>query len=63
MTLFIAAIGLALAIEGLAYAIAPRAMKRFAAMVAGSDENGLRQSGIIAGALGAIIIYAVSRFM
>lgn len=63
MSVFIVALGLLLAAEGLLYAIAPDFMKRMAARMLASPSDQIRQSGIIAATLGAILIYIASRFL
>ncbi|MAI91386.1 DUF2065 domain-containing protein [Ponticaulis sp.] len=62
MSIFIFALGLLLAVEGLLYAIAPIFMKKLAAMLIGTEEDKVRQSGIIAATLGAVLIYIAARF-
>ena len=63
MSVFIVALGLLLAAEGLLYALAPDFMKHMAARLLGTERDQLRQSGIIAATLGAILIYIAARFM
>lgn len=53
------ALGLLLFIEGVLYALFPDAMRRFIAIVVSTPENQLRISGIIAIALGFLIIWLV----
>ena len=62
MSIFIFALGLLLAVEGLLYAIAPIFMKKLAAMLIGTEVDKVRQSGIIAATLGAVLIYIAARF-
>jgi uncharacterized protein YjeT (DUF2065 family) len=62
MTIIIVALGLLLAVEGLLYATCPNFMKKMAAMLLAAKEDQLRQSGIIAVATGAVIIYVAARF-
>jgi len=59
----VVALGLLLALEGLLYAIAPGAMKRFIAMVLTMPDDQIRQSGILAAAIGAVIIFIAARFL
>jgi len=61
--LLLAAFGLMLVFEGLAYALAPDMMKRMAAMVSALSPEDLRRSGLMAAIIGAVIAYAVIRFM
>lgn len=60
--LLLAALGLMLVIEGLAYALAPDMMKRMAAMISSLSPEELRQSGLMAAIIGALIAYVVVRF-
>ncbi|WP_421790947.1 DUF2065 domain-containing protein [Hyphobacterium sp.] len=53
-------VGLALAVEGLAYAAAPNAMKRMMADVINSPAGALRLAGLFALAVGVGLV-AVSR--
>lgn len=59
MTDFLAALGLAIAIEGLLYAAFPMQMKRAIEMVLGSPDNQIRVIGLIAAAIGLIVLYLV----
>ena len=54
-----AALGLVLVIEGLIYAIAPIAMKRIVAQVLVVSPASLRLSGLVAAALGVLVVWAV----
>jgi uncharacterized protein YjeT (DUF2065 family) len=49
--------GLAFALEGALYAIAPESMKRFAAMVAMEQPGRLRMAGLFAAALGVGLVW------
>ncbi|TRO95264.1 DUF2065 domain-containing protein [Glycocaulis profundi] len=49
--------GLAFALEGALYAIAPESMKRFAAMVAMEQPGRLRTAGLFAAALGVGLVW------
>lgn len=49
-------LGVALALEGFAYAAAPRAMKRVAAAAGLSDPARLRMAGLVAVAIGVGIV-------
>ena len=63
MAVIVFAIGLLFAAEGLLYAIAPGFMKKMAAMLIGSKEDQVRQSGILAVAVGAGLIFIAARFL
>jgi len=63
MTVFLFAFGLLLAFEGLLYAVAPGFMKRMAALLLSTPEDQVRQSGILAAALGAVLIFVAARFL
>ncbi|MEE2526275.1 DUF2065 domain-containing protein [Hyphobacterium sp. HN65] len=56
-------IGLALAVEGLAYAAAPGAMKRMMAEVLNSPAGALRLAGLFALALGVAIVALAQSFL
>lgn len=60
--LLLAAFGLMLVFEGLAYALAPDMMKRMAAMIASLSPEDLRRSGLMAAIIGALLAYVVVRF-
>ncbi len=55
----IAAVGLALAIEGALYAVFPEAMRRFLARVLERPVAALRTAGMLTTALGVGIVWAV----
>ncbi len=59
--LFLAAFGLWFLIEGLAYALAPDAMKRFLEWAARLTPDNIRSSGLWTAILGAILLYAALR--
>lgn len=59
----ILALGLLFAVEGLLYALAPNFMKRMAAMLLSLPEDQIRQSGILAAGLGAVIIFIAAKFI
>lgn len=50
-------LGVALAIEGLAYAAGPNVMKKIASAVGQSDPAQLRLSGVVAVALGVFLVW------
>lgn len=54
---FIAALGLVLAIEGIAFAAFPAATKRAMALLFESPESQLRAAGIAAAILGVIVVW------
>lgn len=56
MTLLVA-LGLAIALEGALYAIAPNAMKRAIAQILTLPEHTIRYAGIGALALGVLIVW------
>ena len=53
------AAGLALALEGAAYALFPNAMKRLIAVALATEEGSLRLSGLASVALGVCIVWLV----
>ncbi len=55
----LAAIGLALVLEGAAYALFPDAMRRAAAMLFAMGENAVRTAGLGAVLIGVAIVVAV----
>ena len=63
MSMILLALGLLLAAEGLLYALAPNKMKEILQLVFSMPSEAVRQSGLIAAAIGAIIIFIVGRFM
>ena len=63
MTVIVFAFGLLLAFEGLLYAVAPGFMKRMAALLLSTTEDQVRPSGILAAALGAVLIFVAARFL
>lgn len=56
-----AAIGLAIAIEGLLYALFPDGMKAAMAKVQDQPVNHLRAVGLVAAVVGVIIVWLVRR--
>ena len=54
-----AALGLAIAIEGIVYALFPEAMKRMMAMVMVQPTGSIRGAGIGAAGAGVIILWLV----
>ncbi len=57
MTDFLAALGLAFALEGVIYALAPAAMKNFMQRAQEAPEFVLRMGGLGAAALGVAIVW------
>ena len=53
------ALGLAIAIEGMAYALFPDAMKRMMAKVMDQPTSGIRTAGITGAVIGVFIIWLV----
>jgi hypothetical protein len=56
---FLTALGLAIAIEGLAYALFPQPMKKMLLQVLAQPLSSLRVAGVVAAALGVAIIWLV----
>jgi len=61
LPLLLAAFGLWFLIEGLAYAVAPDAMKRFLEWAARMTPPEIRSAGIWTAVLGAILFYGALR--
>jgi uncharacterized protein YjeT (DUF2065 family) len=59
MSLFVAALGLLLAIEGLTFAAFPGAAKRAAAAILETPEPTLRIVGLVAAILGVFMVWMV----
>jgi len=59
VTDFLAALGLAIALEGLLYAAFPDQMKRALELVLGSPNNQIRVIGFFAAGIGLIVLYWV----
>jgi len=53
----LAALGLAMAIEGLVYAVFPDAMKRFMAQVLAQPASRLRMAGLVAAVAGVFVVW------
>ena len=53
------AVALVLVLEGLLWAVSPSAMKRAAAMALGLADEQLRLGGLVAGALGVLLVWLV----
>ena len=63
MKTLVFSLGLLLAVEGLLYAAAPDFMKRMAALLIELSTEAIRQNGILAASLGAVLIYIAARFL
>jgi uncharacterized protein len=61
MSDLIAALGLALAVEGLLFAAFPEAVKRAMMEAAQSPSDRMRLVGIISAALGVVIVWAARK--
>lgn len=59
MTDLVVGIGLVLVIEGLAYAVAPALMKSVMAQMQDAPEQALRVIGVLAVALGVLIVWLI----
>jgi len=59
MALFLTAVGLAVAIEGVAYALFPAAMKKAMVQVLAQPESILRTAGLIAATAGVGLVWLV----
>jgi uncharacterized protein YjeT (DUF2065 family) len=55
----ITALGLALVIEGVLYALFPDAMRRMMAIVLGQPQSQIRAAGLFAAALGVLVVWLV----
>lgn len=56
-------LGIAIVIEGVAYAVAPSVMKQIAAAIGLSDPDQLRMAGLAAVAMGVFLVYLVQTFL
>jgi uncharacterized protein YjeT (DUF2065 family) len=63
MTELVAALGLVLVIEGLGYALAPRRFKAMMARAAEIPEERLRVGGIVAVAVGVMVVWVGRSFL
>lgn len=59
VTTLLTAIGLVFVLEGLLYALFPQAMKRTVAMLLEMPDNKVRDVGLMAAIIGAVIIWLV----
>lgn len=62
LMILLAAFGLWFLFEGLVYAAAPDAMKRFGEWLAGMPEATIRQSGLLSMGIGGLLVYVAVRF-
>ena len=53
------ALGLALALEGVAYALFPGPMKRMIAVVLASDDASVRLSGLACVVMGVVVVWLI----
>jgi len=60
---FITAIGLVFVIEGLFYVIAPNRLKTMMAMMEDIPPETLRNLGVVAVAIGVVIVWVAKRFL
>ena len=58
----VAALGLALALEGLVFAAFPEAVRRAMLDAAETPRERMRLVGVVSAALGVVIVWAVRRF-
>ena len=63
MALFGMALGLAIAIEGLLYAVLPGQMKRMMAQVLGTGDDALRFIGLGTASFGVALVWIAHFFM
>jgi len=59
LTLLITALGLAIAIEGIVYALFPEGMKRMIAQVLEQPTQNIRWAGLFAATLGVVVLWVV----
>ncbi len=59
MTDFLTAVGLAIAIEGIVYALFPEAMQRFMARMMEQPPQALRAAGMFAAVAGVLMVWWV----
>ena len=57
MTDLLAALGLAIAIEGVIYALFPDGMKKFMVQVLAQPVSHIRRAGLIAAAVGVFVVW------
>ena len=57
----VTALGLALAIEGVLYALFPDAMRKMMAQILSQPPTVVRTSGLLAAAVGVVIVWLVRR--
>jgi len=59
MSEFLTAIGLAIAIEGILYALFPDAMRRMIVQILEMPSNAIRGAGLSAAMIGVVIVWLV----
>ena len=59
MTDLITALGLALAIEGVLYALFPDAMRKMMAQILSQPQATIRSAGLLAAMIGVVIVWLV----
>ena len=59
MTDLLTAIGLAIAIEGIVYALFPDAMKSFMENILAQPSSNLRKAGVVAAVVGVFLVWLV----
>jgi uncharacterized protein YjeT (DUF2065 family) len=59
MSALVTALGLALAIEGILYALFPDAMRKMMAQLLSQPPTVVRTSGLLAAAVGVVIVWLV----
>lgn len=63
MALFLAALGLALAIEGMLYAVLPVQMKRMVLQLLAVQDDALRVVGLVVAVAGVALVWVAQRFL
>jgi hypothetical protein len=58
MTDLIAALGLALAIEGILYALFPDGMRKMMAQILAQPQGAIRVAGLVAAAIGVVVVWS-----
>lgn len=57
MTDLIAALGLALAIEGILYALFPDGMRKMMVQILAQPQGAIRVAGLVAAAIGVVVVW------
>lgn len=63
MALFLAALGLALAIEGMLYAVLPAQMKRMVLQVLAVQNEALRIVGLVVAVAGVALVWVAQKLL